>query len=187
MKDHQGFWTPWSVCYGIALGFTLIMCTITYFFCESPECNHNFLMVKIITQLFIASTAIAYAIFNFTDYVSLNKVNDDSVRMKFNHFKDIYYVNPDRWYMRQCRLYYKYDTQHYYHCYYVTFSYLDWLKFLVWKKRKDYNDKINLKKEEQEQHDIRMAQMLKCVQKDINETYYKIKKMDNVNEEKFKW
>lgn len=176
MKPRENFWVPWFVCWGIALAFFLIINTMAYFLCDSPECNHNFYMVKLIGQLFVVITSIVYIVLHFVDYFTLNELDDHSVKMSFNNFRDAYYVNSDRWHNFDGSLVYKYYGKKYI-SYHVVFSYFDWLRFLHWQKINERNRRRKLKMAMEEEHNVRMAEMLKCIQADINEAYEKIKDM----------
>ena len=175
MKSRKDFWVTWSICWGITIAFFLFCNTIAYFGCESPDCNHRFLMVKIASKIFICTTVILAIIFNFINYFGMNKANNNSVKMKFNHFKDVYSVNPNRWYMHKGFLLYEY-THDYWHStsYIVTFSYFDWLKFRLWQKADKYNKHLEAKRKKKEASNERMAEMLKYIQADINKAYEKI-------------
>lgn len=182
MKDRKDFWVPWLISWGIIITPILIVNTLKYFLCDNPDCNHRFLVTKIVFQIFVLVTAIIYIICHFIDYANMNKADGESVRMKFNHFKDVYYINPDRWDMtpghwrdnygrlryRSGEGYWRQET------YYVTFSYFDWLKFLLWQKVDKYEKKIKRKRNEEEASNKRLADMLKYIQKDIDEAYEKI-------------
>jgi hypothetical protein len=129
-----------------------------------------------------------YVIVHIVDYITLNKASDDSVRMKFKHFKDIYYINTDSWQLHNGKLLYYGRTNNLRtKSYHVTFSYFDWIKFLLWDAANDYNDYTKRKREKQEQHNVRIAEMLECIQLDINEAYDKIKNIDNSGKDDFKW
>lgn len=182
MKNRKTFWTAWFITFGIIIITIALSAIVCSFLCNNPECNHGLLVLKIASEIFIAATAIAGVIFNFIDYVNMNKANHETVRMKFNHFKDVYYIRPDRWDITPDhwssnfgRLRYragKWGEDRYF----VTFSYFDWLKFLLWQKVDKYEKKIKRKRNEQEESNIRMAEMLKYIQKDIDEAYEKISK-----------
>lgn len=180
MKNRKDFWVPWLIIWGIVIAFFLGMNALAYFCCDGPDCNHRFLVFKIASQIFILATAITWIICHFIDYAGMNKGDDDTVRMKFNHFKDVYYVNPNRWNATYknydiFRLRYR-NGENYWRqdSYYVTFSYFDWLKFLLWKKTRNYEEHLNLKRKKEEESNKRMAEMLKYIQKDIDEAYEKI-------------
>ena len=175
MKSREDFWIPWFICWGLTIAVFAGCCALAYYLCENPECNHRFLLVKITGQIFIITTVISYIICHIVDYKSFNKINDESVKIKFSHFKDAYYVNPNRWRLYKGRLSYQYDGPKKYTFYYVGFSYLDWLKFILWKNVDEYYEHRKLKMAKQEEHDVRMAEMLKCIQLDINDAYDKIK------------
>ena len=174
MKDRKDFWAPWFVCWAIGLAFFFGVGAILYFYCEC-ENTHEFLAGKVVSQLCIVATIIVAIIFNFIDYRSFNKFDNKSVKMKFNHFKDAYYVNPDRWEMIKGRLTYEYEERYYKNLYYVVFSYFDWLRFLLWCMVDEYYERRKIKRKKEEDHNARMANMLKHIQMDINKAYEKIK------------
>lgn len=171
MKSRKDFWVPWFIGWCVVLGIIGGASTLCYFLCTNPDCHHGLKLVKILISTFVVATIIISAICNIDDYRVYNELDDVSVKMKFNHFKDAYYVNPDRWTLRHHRLYYERKWNHYK----IVFSYLDWLKFLVWCNVDEYYGHLKLKRAKQEEHNIRMAEMLKCIQMDINEAYEKIK------------
>ena len=184
MKNRKDFWFWWLIVWGIVIAFLFGINAIAYFACENPECNHLFFGFKIVSQIFILTTVIAYVICHFIDYARMNKADDESVRMKFDHFKDVYCVNPSRWgitpdYWSENfgRLRYR-NGKDYWHeeCYYVTFTYFDWLKFLFWNKFRKYEEKLKRKIEKKQEANERLAEMLRYVQNDINEAYEKINK-----------
>lgn len=177
MKDRKDFWVSWLIVWGIVIAFILIINTFSYFLCDGSDCNHRFLGFKIISQIFVLVTAIIYIICNFIDYVAINVTNNESVRMKFSHFKDVYYINPDRWDISYWSWENKYSRLRYCNrgrIYYVTFSYFDWLKFLLWRKRRKYEEMLKNARAVEEANNERLAEMLKYIQKDINEAYEKI-------------
>lgn len=176
MKRRKNFWNGWLIFWGSVILFFLIVNTAFFFLCTSSECSHNFLLTKVLFKVFLFITAIVCIIYHFVDYRTINKMDDKSVKMKFNNFKDTYCVNPNRWYMQEKdgRLKYKYDEGWYTKCYYVTFSYFDWLKFLCWKISHEHNKRINNKRKKERECDERMIDMLECIQKDINVAYEKI-------------
>lgn len=182
MKDRKDFWVRWFIVWGIIIIPILALSILVFFFCEDPDCNHRFIVLKILSQNFVVITVIVWIICHFIDYANMNKANDKSVRMKFNHFKDVYYVNPNRWDIATSdwddgfiRLRYS-NGENYWRedSYYVTFSYFDWLKFLIWQKVDEYEEKIRRKRKREEASNERLAEMLKYIQKDIDEAYEKI-------------
>ena len=175
MKKRKDFWFSWLITWGIAIAFILVLNAFAYFCCDGPDCNHRFFVFKIASQIFIFATVIVWIICHFIDYVNMNKVDDTSVRMKFDHFKDVYYINPDRWYLNDNRPLYK-NGKDYWHKerYYVTFTYFDWLKFLSWQKYRKHEEKLEKEKAKEEASNKRLAEMLKYIQKDIDEAYEKI-------------
>ena len=40
MKKHKDFWRDWIIIWGAFIGFFLIVDSLFYFLCTSPECNH---------------------------------------------------------------------------------------------------------------------------------------------------
>lgn len=175
MKNRKEDWEAWFSFSGVIIGIFLLINTACYFLCHSPDCNHRFLLTKIGVQVFIVISVIAWIICHFEDYVGMNKENNSTVRMKFNHFKDVYYVNPDRWLWNNGKFLYK-NGKDYWHqeLYCVTFSYFDWIKFLLWNKLRKYEEKLELKRKKQEKSNELLAEMLKYIQKDIDEAYEKI-------------
>lgn len=181
MKNRKDFWVPWFIIWGIFIGAFLLFGTIAYFCCDNPDCNHRFLMVKITSQIFICTTAILAIIFHFINYFGMNKANNNSVKMKFRNFKDVYYVNPKRWCIYKGFLLYRYKYDYWHEdSYRVTFSYFDWLKFRIWLNADEYNKNLEAKRKKKEASNERMAEMLKYIQADINKAYEKI----NQEEEK---
>lgn len=177
MKSRKNFWVTWFIVWGIVIAFFLMINALAYFCCENPDCNHNFIVTKITSQIFICTTVIFAIIFHFINYFGMNKANNNSVKMKFNHFKDVYSVNPDRWYMHRGFLLYEYAHDYWHsNSYIVTFSYFDWLKFLLWQKADKYSKHLESKRKKKEASNERMAEMLKYIQADINEAYEKINK-----------
>lgn len=181
MKKYKTFWNIWFLTWGITFAFfflVFILCSTI----ENPECDHGLSIIKFLSKGFIFTTVTAYMIFHFINYHNMNKVNDKSVRMKFNHFKDVYYVNPNRWDIATSnwdngfiRLRYRNGDNYWREdSYYVTFSYFDWLKFLLWDKIDEHENKIKRKRKEEEASNKRMVEMLKYIQKDIDEAYEKI-------------
>ena len=75
MKNRKDFWVPWLITWGIAVAFVLFVNATQYFFCNSPDCNHRFLVTKIAIQIFVLVTAIIYIICHFIDYANINKEN----------------------------------------------------------------------------------------------------------------
>lgn len=175
MKSRKDFWVPWFIIWGIFIGTFLLFGTIAYFCCDNPDCNHRFLMVKIISQTFICTTVIFAIIFHLINYFAVNKQTSNSVKMKFNHFKDVYLVNADRWKINgKGFLFYEYGEEYWHEYYCVTFSYFDWLKFRIWLKVDEYNERLETKRKKKEASNERMAKMLKYIQADINKAYEKI-------------
>ena len=170
MGKRKDFWFTWL---GIWIGvivFILFGEGLVYLACSNTE----LLFTKIAIQVFLIATAIISTVFHFVDYLTINKMDDKSVKMKFDNFKDTYHVNPNRWYIQDGRLKYKYEEGWYITCYYVTFSYFDWLKFILWKVNKEHYERIEHRRKKERECDERMIKMLKCVQKDINRAYEKI-------------
>lgn len=182
MKNRKEDWEAWFCLNGIVIGIVLALNAACYFLCDNPDCNHRFLLTKIGVQVFIVISLIAWIICHFEDYVGMNKANDDTVRMEFNHFKDVYYINPNRWLLNYSnsnvyRLRYRNGINPWrQEEYFVTFSYFDWLKFLFWRKNRKYEERFESKRRKQEESNERLAEMLKYIQKDIDEAYEKIGK-----------
>ena len=178
MKDRKKWWQEWISGWGFPIVIIFVFNAICFVVCDSPDCNHRFLLTKIAVQIFIVATAIAGVVFHFSDYVNMNKANDKTVRMQFNHFRDVFYINPDRWYLIDDKLWYKNGKAPWMEeRYCVIFTYRDWLKFLIWHKLRNYEKKIELKKTKEEASNMRLAEMLKYIQKDIDEAYEKIGKI----------
>lgn len=174
MKDRQDWWQEWFGLWGLLSCAAPFVIDLVISLCERTIC---FPITWIVIKIFMAITLVIAVVFHFIDYVRVNKQAETNVRIKFKHFKDIYYINPDNWGMFQkasddyWRLMYHPSRRK---SYVVTFSYFDWLRFCLWRAIKHGRDKRQEKLEAEQRHNQRLAEMLAYVQQDINNAYAKI-------------
>ncbi len=96
----------------------------------------------------------------------------------FKQFLDFYYLNPDSWILKECRVYKNNNNRLSF-----TFTYPEWKKYKKWCEQKE-KEKENQRKHEQELEAIKKQneitrQILEEVQKDIDRTRKKSEKEIN--------
>ena len=174
MKDHKDWWQEWFGMWGLLGVSAPFAIELVLSLCNGAI---RFPVTWFIIKIFMAITLVIAVAFHFIDYVHVNKQTETNVRIKFKHFKDIYYINPDNWGMFTIasddywRLMYHPSRRK---SYVVTFSYFDWLRFCLFRMAKHGREKRQEKLEAEQRRNQRLAEMLAYVQQDINDAYAKI-------------
>ena len=179
MKDRKDWWQEWFGVWGLLSCVASVFIDLLISLCGKTLC---FPTTWIVIKIFMAITLVMAVVLHFIDYVHVNKQTETNVRIKFKHFEDIYYVNPDNWCMFQVtsdddywRPMYRPSRRK---SYVVTFSYFDWLRFCLFRMVKHGREKRQEKLEAEQRRNQRLAEMLAYVQQDINNVYEKIEKIE---------
>ena len=174
MKDRKEWSQEWFGLWGLLSCAVPLIMDLVLSLCERTIL---FPCTWFVIRIFMAITLVMIVVLHFIDYVYVNKQTETNVRIKFKHFKDIYYINPDKWGMFQktsddyWRPMYRPSQRK---SYVVTFSYFDWLRFRLFRIAKHGRDRRQEKLEAEQRHNQRLAEMLAYVQQDINNVYEKI-------------
>ena len=174
MKDRKEWWQEWFGIWGLLSCAAPLMIDLLISICNTTI---RFPLTWIVIKIFMAITIVMAVVLHFIDYVCVNKQTETNVRIKFKHFRDIYYINPDNWCMFQAtsddywRPMYRPSQRK---SYVVTFSYFDWLRFCLFCMAKHGRKKRQKKLEAEQRRNQRLAEMLTYVQQDINNVYEKI-------------
>lgn len=112
--------------------------------------------------VFIVPITVAIMLASSGNYQTYNR--KDEVRITFKSFVKIYYINPEKWHLK------KYYTNYYHYRYdasskiYVSFNYIDWLRYRSWYKHKERRDKKTKEKQTRLKNN---EQLIQCLLKDI--------------------
>ena len=133
--------------------------------------------MKIFSSICLACIIFRYIYVIYTEYMSFNNCchGDETAKLNFNQWRDLYFVNPSRYNLdeivkgKDCHLNFlnKVNTDWMYDKYkkiIITFSFIDYIKFLIFvnsnreKENKNKNNQDNIKQNEALKHILEVAQ-----------------------------
>ena len=133
--------------------------------------------MKIFSSICLACIIFRYIYVIYTEYMSFNNSchGDESAKLNFNQWRDLYFVNPSRYNLdeivkgKDCHLNFlnKVNTGWMYDEYkkiIITFSFIDYIKFLIFvgkirkQKKKDKDTQNNINQNESLKYILEVAQ-----------------------------
>ena len=133
--------------------------------------------MKIFSSICLACIIFRYIYVIYTEYMSFNNCcpGDETAKLNFNQWRDLYFVNPSRYNLdeivkgKDCHLNFlnKVNTDWMYDKYkkiIITFSFIDYIKFLIFvgsireQKKKDKDTQNNINQNESLKYILEVAQ-----------------------------
>lgn len=153
-----------STTFGDILAATLTSLAIV--FCPHSEMEHPWYQHFRIMLFWIIIASIWFLFEFITQYETENpKGTEDSVKLSYKQFIDMYNVNPSRW-----SIWVEFDK--YFLCYvsdtderfYIRFNFFDWIRFKNFQMKKEKHKSL-------EKRNTTTVKMLESVQRDIERKY----------------
>lgn len=148
-------------------GSSAVIATIlAIVFCSHSEAGHPWYQHFIIILVYAAFAFIWFPLELIVYYKTERpKGTEDSVKLSYKQFIDMYNVNPSRWSIWV-------DFDHYFlryvsdmdECFYIRFNFFDWIKFKNFQIKKE-------KHKDLEARNSTTVKMLESVQRDIERKY----------------